>query len=597
MDAGHHELEHVRKLAIASPEKRFNKLYKLVCKMSTLSQAWQDIRGNKGSRTPGVDGETRDDVNNRTLIGVWEALHAGVYQPKPLRRVYIPKKNGKLRPLGIPSIQDRLVQRAVAMVLEALYEPLFLPCSHGFRPNRSPISALRHMAYAYKSGAAWVIEGDIQSCFDAIPHGVILDTLRKRISDERFLALIAKFLKSGVMEEGKLRGTYSGTPQGGIVSPLLANIVLHQFDVWMSERWGANPLKESNIDYRHRQTTAYRQHTRRIKYLREMLQRGEPFPKRRTAVEVKAELKRLEQVRKQTRPSESRPAIRYVRYADDFVVMLSAMTRMDAERLKTEMASWLEETLGLRLSAEKTLITHASGKLRFLGYDVQGIRNPNGTCWARLSIPIDKERDVTAKLEQATRYRPAPQLDVFSNLNAIARGWSEYFRYAYDARRSFGKLTGIVFWMAVHYLARKHNLSVAQVVKRFYWRDPKTGKKALSILKPHGKRYFLWNKYPSHQSILLPGGRVDDQPAPVITAWADGHSIERKAQLVAAAQGKCEACGAVNVPLIAHHPKRLRNTGRGTKPRAASGYEQKAKLLCAACHKAHHHGDTARKGA
>ena len=595
MDARQHELEHVRKLATASPEKRFDKLYKWVCQMSTLSQAWQDIQGNQGSRTAGVDGETRDHVDNLTLVNLREALQAGTYQPKPLRRVYIPKKNGKLRPLGIPTIQDRLVQRAAAMVLEALYEPIFLPCSHGFRPKRSTISALRNVAYAYKAGTTWIVEGDIKSCFDAIPHRAILETLRKRIRDERFLALVAKFLKSGVMEEGQFRNTYSGTPQGGIISPLLANVVLHEFDVWMTERWAANPPQESNADYRHRQTTEYRQQTRRIKYLREMLKHGEPFPKQRTAVEVKAELKRLEQARKQTRPSQSQRSLRYVRYADDFVVMLTAATRTEAEQLKAEMAIWLQETLGLTLNEEKTLVTHVSDQLRFLGYDVQGIRNPNGTYWARLSIPVEKEREVTAKLEQATRYRPAPELDVFTNVNAIARGWSEYFRYAYDAKHTFSRLTGIAFWLTANYLARKHNLSIGQVAKRYYWRDPQTGKKALAILKPDGKRYFLWNKYPSRLSILSPGSTVNDRPPHIITAWADGHSMERKAQLVVAANGRCEGCGAENVPLIAHHPNRLRNTGRGSKPRAASGYEQNAKLLCAVCHQAHHHGDTARK--
>lgn len=595
MDAVQHELEHVRKLATASPEKRFDKLYKLVCKMSTLSQAWQDIYGNKGSRTAGVDGETRADINPLTLVNLREALQKGTYQPKPLRRVYIPKKNGKLRPLGIPTLQDRIVQRAVAMVLESIYEPAFLPCSHGFRPKRSTISALRTVAYAYKAGTTWIVEGDIKSCFDAIPHRVILETLRKRIRDERFLALIASFLRVGVMEEGQFRNTYSGTPQGGIVSPLLANVVLHEFDVWMTQRWAANPPQESNAAYRQRQTKEYRQQTRRIKYLREMLKRGEPFPKGRKADEVKAELKRLEQARRHTRPSQSPRSIRYVRYADDFLVMLSAATRSEAEQLKAEMATWLQETLGLTLSEEKTLVTHVSDKLRFLGYDVQGIRNPNGTYWARLSIPVEKEREVTAKLQQATRYRPAPELDVFMNVNAIARGWTEYFRYAYDASHTFGRLTGVVFWLTANYLARKHNLSVGQVAKRYYWRDPRTGRKALAILDPRGKQLFIWNKYPQRQSILVPGGTVQDRPPHIITSWADGHSIERKAQLVAAANGRCEGCGAENIPLIAHHPKRLRSMGRGTKPRAASGYEQNAKLLCDVCHQAHHHGSTARK--
>lgn len=587
------ELEHLRKLATASPEKRFNKLYKLVCQEEMLLLAWQGIRGNKGSRTPGIDGETRDHVDETVILKLSQALRMGSYTPKPLRREYIPKKNGKWRPLGIPTIQDRLVQKAVAMILEVLYEPNFCACSHGFRPQRSTASALRHVAYSYRAGTDWVIEGDIKSCFDAIPHQVILNTLRKRIRDERFLALIAKFLKAGVMEEGQFSPTYSGTPQGGIVSPLLANVVLHEFDLWMEQAHQANPPRESPQAYSQRQTPEYKQLTSKIKQLRGYLKKGEPFPRQRTAADLKAELKRLETARRHTLPSQRRRTVRYVRYADDFVVMLTAHTQAEAESLKAQIRDWLKETLGLTLSEEKTLITHVSEKIRFLGYDIQGMQNPNGTRWARLSIPDEKFRAIVEKLKQATRYRHAPELDVMTNVNVILRGWSNYYRFANDSKTCFSKLTGVAFWLMAHYLGRKHNLSVKQIMGRAYWRDPQTGKMALSTCHPNGNRVFLWNKYPPHVSILVAGGQTSDRQPYLSTMWADGHSIEKKAQLVVAAQGKCEHCGAEGATLIGHHPNRLAKAGRRSASRAASGYEQRGKLLCRDCHYLYHKAETA----
>jgi group II intron reverse transcriptase/maturase len=595
MGAVTHELEHIRKLATADREKRFGQLYRLVGKMDMLNSAWAHVKANTGSRTPGVDGMTRDEVNAEVLDKLREELTCGVYNPVPVKRTYIDKKGSqKKRPLGIPSLRDRTVQEAARRILEALYEPLFRPSSHGFRPKRSTISALRHVAYAYKAGASWIIEGDIQSCFDSIPHHVVLNLLRKRIKDERFIDLIRRFLQAGFMEAGQRHDTYSGTPQGGIISPILANIVLHEFDVWM-ETQGANRPQETNKEYRARQTPAYKQLTRRIKYLREQLVKGAPFPKGRSAAEIKAELRTLETERSRTKPSDVQPSIHYVRYADDFLVVLCGKSREEAEALKAWMAEWLKDTLGLTLSEEKTLITHADQKLWFLGYDVQGIRNPNGTRWARLSIPTAAFRSVVERLQDATRYRHAPEMDVFANVNALARGWSQYYCYANDAKPKLSRLTGIVYWLTALYLARKHNQTVRQVMRTHYGRDPKTGRLALYTVKPDGKSLFIWNQYPAHRSILSPGGTADDLKPYINTNWAGGRSLERKAQAMVKAQGRCEGCGREGMKLVMHHPKRLRNASQNTKSVAQSGYEQEVKMLCLDCHQDHHHGDTRRQ--
>ena len=589
------ELEHLRQLSYTDEEKRFNKLYKLLHKPEFLVEAWLKIKGNKGSRTPGIDGQTRDDVDMERIHQVSAALKDCSYRPKPLRRAYIPKKNGKRRPLGIPVIQDRLVQAGVAMILEALYEPHFRACSNGFRPRRSTISALRQVAYSYRSGADWVIEGDIKSCFDAIPHHVILNLLRKRIRDERFIALIGRFLKSGVMEEGKLRNTYSGTPQGGVVSPILANIVLHEFDVWLEDAIGANPPQKDKTTYHQRMSPEYKRLTQKIAYQSEMLREGPPYPHGRTAKEIVAERKRLKAERRKVLPTARDRNIRYVRYADDFLVILSRMTEEDAILLKQQIGAWLQDNLGLTLSEEKTLITHVSQKIRFLGYDIEAIRNPNGTRWARLMIPKEAEQAVKEKLKQATRYVQAPELDVFGNVNAVARGWCNYYRYAYNAPSTFGRLTTVVFHLTMNYLTKRHRCSRRKMMYRCYKRDPKTNKKALSTINPgNEKRLFIWNAYPKRVSILTHNGHAQDTKPNLFHAWASGHSRAKRAELLAKVGEKCEVCGSTTPPFFRHHPKRLRNTS-DVMGRIHSGYEQRGKLLCADCHQSHHHGDTSRK--
>ena len=237
------ELEHLAKLAKNNADKRFSKLLKTIRQGPFLGMVWKRVRTNKGSHTPGIDGLTLADIDDQVLGDLAQELKAGRYQPQPVRRVYVAKGPGKKkrRALGIPIIRDRIVQAAIAQVLEAIYEPIFRNCSHGFRPGRSTVHALRQVAMAYRTSATWIIEGDLVKCFDSLPHQVILNCLRKRIKDERFIDLIRKFLQAGLMEDQRYDKTYSGTPQGGLCSPNLMNIVLHEFDCYMEAQWQANP--------------------------------------------------------------------------------------------------------------------------------------------------------------------------------------------------------------------------------------------------------------------------------------------------------------------------------------------------------------------
>jgi RNA-directed DNA polymerase len=217
------EMEHLNKLAVAYPDKRFHSLWNNIVSEAWLTQAWEEIRKNQGSQTPGIDRRTGEDMNLDRIRLLSKRLHEGTYRPKSVRRVYIPKSNGKLRPLGIPTIEDRLVQQALRMVLEPVFEADFLPCSHGFRQGHSPHTALRDVARMYPR-VSWVIEGDIVGCFDNIPHNGLMKTVARRIMDGKILSLVSAFLKVGYMENWQFHTTHSGTPQGGIVSPLLCNI-------------------------------------------------------------------------------------------------------------------------------------------------------------------------------------------------------------------------------------------------------------------------------------------------------------------------------------------------------------------------------------
>ena len=211
---------------------RYDRVYRNLFNEDFFLRAYQKIHAKQGNMTPGTDGTTIDGFSRKQICQLIELLKWERYQPKPVRRTYIPKKNGKMRPLGIPAFADKLVQEVVRQILEAIYEPIFSDNSHGFRPNRSCHTAL----YQIKStcrGTNWVIEGDITGCFDHIDHEILLKILSKKIDDGRFLELIRKFLKAGYLEFNQKYNSLSGTPQGGIISPILANIYLHEFDKFM----------------------------------------------------------------------------------------------------------------------------------------------------------------------------------------------------------------------------------------------------------------------------------------------------------------------------------------------------------------------------
>jgi group II intron reverse transcriptase/maturase len=587
-----HELEHLRKLATIHPTQRFDKLSKIVRQESFLATVWERIRTNKGSQTPGVDGKTRTDVDDQVLHELAQELAEGRYQPHPVRRVYIPKGNHQRRGLGIPAIRDRIVQAAVAQVLEALYEPIFRDCSYGFRPERSTIHALRHVARAYRTGVTWVIEGDLVKCFDSLPHSIILNCLRKRIKDERFIDLVRRMLQAGVMEDHHYEHTYSGTPQGGLCSPILTNVVLHEFDSWLEEQWQANPPPLTPQQQQARMNPEYARHKRNLARWRAQLNGRIPMG-RQTPDGLRQKIKAALAARKRVPCNSPRKVIHYCRFADDYLVVLGGYSKVKAQQLKDDMANWLQEHLGLTQHPAKTQITHWTERFRFLGYDLQGRRNLNGTHWLRLTIPPEAERDLKARVKRLCGYSQIPETDLFMSVNALMRGWTQYYRYANNATARFGYLTGVVYWLTAHYLGRKHRCSIKKLMRTHYGRDAQTGKQALYFTRPDGNRLFIWNKPPQRQSVLTGRVYAQDVRPVTMTAWAGGHSHEQRLALQEQHHSRCQNCGKECKQLVVHHPNRLgKRLQRKSGPAniIQSAQEQRVKLLCPDCHRQHHPG-------
>ena len=348
---------------------KFERLYRILFNEELFYVAYQKIASNGGSTTKGSDGRSIDGMSLARIETLIASLKDESYQPHPSRRVHIPKKNGKTRPLGIPAFEDKLVQEVVRMILEAIYEGHFETTSHGFRPKRSCHTALLHIQKTF-NGAKWFIEGDIKGFFDNIDHDVLVGILRERISDDRFIRLIRKFLKAGYVEDWTFHNTYSGTPQGGIVSPILANIYLDKLDKYVKEYiqhfdkgTKRRPGKESNNLANERKRTV-----RKLKKVKDGTEKAA----------LVARLKAIEQERAAfpngDEMDESYRRLKYIRYADDFILGVIG-SKEEAQRIKEDIKSFLSASLALELSEEKTLITHTGKSAKFLGYEITVTRD------------------------------------------------------------------------------------------------------------------------------------------------------------------------------------------------------------------------------
>ncbi len=408
--------------AAGDPGRRFDDLYNLVCDPAFLMVAWQRVAGNTGSRTPGVDRATVAQITARVgveqfLQEVRAQLKARTFQPVEVRQVVIPKSSGKLRKLGIPTVADRVVQAALKLVMEPIFEADFQPCSYGFRPNRRAQDAIAEIHHFTSKAYEWVLEADIEACFDMIDHVALMDRVRRRISDKRLLALVKAFLKSGVMTTiGTREATHTGTPQGGILSPLLANIALSALDDHFAQRWNQDMATE---------------------------------------------------VQRQRRRRRGETNYRLIRYADDFVIVVTGR-REHAERLHDEVAAVLAP-MGLRLAPEKTRVAHIDHGFDFLGFRIRRMRKRGSNKWFVYTMPSTKAIASIKGRVKAMTYRstlhhePGYLLDY---LGRVLRGWANYFRHAV-AKAVFAGIDSYAWERITNWLRNKHRIGWPELRRRF----------------------------------------------------------------------------------------------------------------------------------
>ncbi len=435
----------------------FRKLWGLITDPRTLRMALARVAGNRGRRTAGVDGITVGHVTKRVegfLAAVRAELRSGAYRPSPVRRVLIPKIGapGKFRPLGIPTVKDRVVQAAVKAILEPIFEADFYPVSYGFRPGKSVHGALEHLRVllrpkSHKQGQEprlpyqWVVEGDIKGCFDNISHHGLMERVRRRVADPKVNRLVVAFLKAGVLAEGTFLRSDAGTPQGGILSPLLANIALSVIE----ERY------ERHVSQRRVAST-----------------RANAAPPEERARGARHTDRRL-----------GRTVVFPIRYADDFLLLVGASpgpgqderARQDAEKEKAAVAALLKQQLGLELSETKTHVTKVTEVFPFLGHRVCVRQNRGFTRMAGVTlIPKERSHRVRERIKRlCRRSRTAQSLhDLLRDLNWLLRGWSAFYRHAWGAKRVFCSLDYYAWWTVFRWLRKKHPHASVKALKALY---------------------------------------------------------------------------------------------------------------------------------
>lgn len=574
----------------------FTRLYRYLLRPDIYYVAYQHLYSNKGAGTKGVTDDTADGFSEIYIENIIEALKNEMYQPKPVRRTYIKKSNGKMRPLGLPVFTDKLIQEAIRMILEAIYEPIFSDYSYGFRPARSCHTALAQIKKEF-TGARWFIEGDIKGCFDNINHAVLVEIINQKIKDARFLKLIRSFLKAGYMEDWKYHKTYSGCPQGGIISPILANIYLNELD-----RHVMKIKKEFDVATKARYTPEYTKLVGLRQRLHNKIKNSNGIEREKLIEEYKsATAQMLKLPAKQCDDKK----IKYVRYADDFLIAVNG-NRQDCEKIKQELTEFISTTLKMELSQEKTLITHSNTPARFLGYDVRVRRDqqikPKGKFKTRsmnnkveLSIPfkdkiekflfsngIVKQRSDNGKLEPI--HRPQllnrTDLEIVTIYNAELRGICNYYGLA----SNFNKLIYFNYLMeysCLKTLAGKHRSKVSKI--RAMYKDG-TGKWAI----PYETKTVIKKMYFANYADCKGKKFTDIVPQTAKNYSHDVTTLESRLKAKI-----CEVCGCTESDRYEiHHVNKVKNLkGKSEWEKIMIAKRRKTIVVCHKCHMAIHHGE------
>jgi group II intron reverse transcriptase/maturase len=564
-------------------------IYRQLFNPELYLRAYGRLYANKGALTPGVTQETVDQMSLEKIGTLITDIRYERYRWTPVKRVYVPKRNGKLRPLGLPTWSDKILQEVIRMILEAYYECQFSPFSHGFRPGRGCHTALSEIDKTW-TGSCWFIEGDISKCFEKIDHSILLSILREKLHDNRFLRLIENMLRAGYLEDWKYNRTLSGCPQGGIVSPILSNIYMDKLDKYVETQL----LPAYNRGKGRKDNPRYQSLWHKAKKARKAgdIQQAE---------ELQKQYQRLPSLDVHD-PDYRR--LRYSRYADDFLLGFIG-SKAEAEEIKNQLAAYLKTSLNLELSAEKTLITHArSEAARYLGYlitvnqaddqrDYKNRRNVNGQVELRMPAEVITKKRTLYERNGTPIHRPELTLnsdfDIVNQYQTEYRGLVQYYLLAQNVGW-LNRLHWTMTWSLSKTLANKHKTSAKAMLQKYRATTdtPYGTRKCLNVVierdgkKPLVAQYGGIPLRRQKQAIL-----IDQTPQYV--------KYERNELLKRLLANTCELCGSTENCEV-HHIRKLADLkvkGRSVKPlwiQRMAARRRKTLVVCRACHEAIHAG-------
>ena len=565
-------------------------IYRLLYNRNLYLRAYGHLYSSQGAMTKGTTAETVDGMSLAKIDRIIDALRHERFRWTPVRRVNIPKSNGATRPLGIPTWTDKLLQEVIRMILEAYYEPQFSDQSHGFRPGRGCHTALSEVVNTWK-GTRWFVEGDIKGCFDNIDHDVLLSVLGEQLHDNRFLRLLKYLLKAGYVEDWKYGRTLSGTPQGGVVSPILSNIYLDRLDKYV----------ENDLIPAHTRGTG-RRRNRPYEQLRSRAVRHRRAGNHHLALQLRKQMRQLPS-RDPCDPGYRR--LRYVRYADDFVLGFIG-PKAEAEQIRESLETFLRDSLKLELSREKTLITHAASRAaKFLGYELtnqqandkldhRGRRSVNGCIGLRVPAKVI-EQHCRAYIKNGKPVHRSVLIhdedySIVDRYQSEFRGVVEYYRLALNVSR-FGRLQWVMSQSLAKTLAAKHKTTCRKIVRRH----------RSTVHTEHGERVCLKvvkERGDGRRPLVTQFGGISlkrNRHAVLIDRQPQRYRTERNELVKRLLANKCEMCEST-VDVEVHHVRALRDLhvkGQREKPkwmRNMAARRRKTLVVCQKCHMDIHHG-------
>ena len=579
-----------------NPNEVFTRLYRYLLREDIYFVAYKKLYANNGAGTKGIDNDTADGFSYEYIHKIIAMLDENRYIPKPTRRTYIPKGNGKLRPISVPTFTDKLVQEVIRMILEAIYEPIFYDCSHGFRPKRGCHTALDTIKKGWK-GTKWFVEGDIKGCFNNIDHSRLIEIAGSKIKDKRFIDLIWKFLKAGYMENWRYNRTHSGTPQGGIISPILANIYLHEFDKFVISLKGEYDKKADNYF-----NPDYKPLARQVENIKKRIKNAIGEKRNMLISGYKEKRKKLIKT-----PCKSRTdkVLKYVRYADDFIIAVNG-SKGDSEIVKAKLKTFLAENLKMELSEEKTYITHSSLPVLFLGYHISARRtqqakpDKNGVVKRTLNESIQLTVPFKEKIEKflwnkkAVRVKgnalfPAKRdyllnltdLEIVSTYRAEMQGIFNFYNRAVD----YHKLIYFNYLMeygCLFTLARKHKCRLGKIITKY---KDSHGRWGIPYETKGGKKRL----YLPCLSDCKDNWLEDDFKNNTINHSFNTTSFEKRLQAK-----MCELCGVAgnDIKFAIHHVNKVKNLkGKSNWEMVMIAKRRKTLVVCPKCHIHIHNGN------